>query len=91
MHLKDLHVATKLSSLTKSPTQKIHWALRVLSDNGHALGHLVRGATPPPKFEIDGKLLAIQEVYRMVSKYPEWNDRLGIGTATLPRVSNSDN
>lgn len=77
----------RLAKLTKYPKQKIHWALRVLENRGHLLGNLISDAPQPQKYEIDGNLLTIQDVYKIVSKYPEWNDRLGIGTATLLPVS----
>jgi hypothetical protein len=76
----------ELAKLTRRPSKKIHWALFVLAQRQHQLGNLVRNGAQE-LFEIDGHAISVQEVYRLVSKYPEWNDRLGIGTARLPQAA----
>lgn len=66
-----------------NPTQKIHWALRLLWNRGHRIKH----SSSENAYEIDGKTMRVQEIYALVTKFPEWNDRLGLGTARLPKVS----
>lgn len=83
-------MVTRLSVLIKNPTQKIHWALLVLGANGYTLGNLVYCNPSPPRYEINGQVLTVQEVYHLATKFPEWNDRLGIGTVKLPRVSKTE-
>lgn len=76
----------KLDKHADNPKTKIDWALKVLRDHGAQLGSLyARGMEK--LYEIDGKKLTSQEIYKLVNAFPEWNDRLGIGTARIPRVS----
>ena len=75
-----------LADRHKKPSQKIDWALKLLQDKGRRIGEKTEGDGASVRFEIDGKMTSIPEVYRAASKFPDWNDRLGLGTATLRRV-----
>lgn len=75
-----------LAARLKNPTQKIEWALKLLRDKGHRIGEKVQGEGAHMTFEINGQTKTIPEIYATVSKLPEWNDRLGLGTATLRRA-----
>ena len=80
-----------LVDFAKAPKrEKWHWALKLLMDKGHALGAYDPTVTPAA-YEVDGKQLSIQQLYKLAARYPEWNDRLGLGTAAIPRVSAKGN
>jgi hypothetical protein len=72
------------------PKQKIDWALKLLHDKGRRIREASPEATGQPRFEVDGHVLTVGEIYRLVSTLPEWNDRLGLGTARLSPVKNID-
>ena len=79
-------MSSKLDKLADNSKTKIDWALRELREHGAVLGNpYVKGGER--LFEVDGKKLTAQDVYKSVSAFPEWNDRLGVGTARIPRVS----
>jgi hypothetical protein len=83
-------MTTKRSVLDKaadSPKTKVDWALKVLRENGFVLGALYT-LGHERLYEVNGKKLKPQDIYQLVNGYPEWNDRLGIGTARIPKVSN---
>ncbi len=75
-----------LAGCIMNPTQKIHWALRLLSEKGHSMGTRIEGEGGRTRYEIGSRMLTVQEIYALVTNYPEWNDRLGLGTARLPKV-----
>jgi hypothetical protein len=85
--LNNKSAGQSLTLLARSPKEKIHWAVKLLLSKGHKLGSLTM-TNEGPRFEIDDRLMAPPEVYRLVGQYPEWNDRLGLGTAKIPPVSN---
>ena len=74
-----------LNKFADNPKAKIHWALRVLRDHGHVLGKIYKTASAT-LYEIDGEQISVQQVYSRVTGFPEWNDRLGTGTARIPPV-----
>jgi len=76
---------TILNKLT-NPTTKIEWALRLLQDKGHRIGSKTEGEGAALKFQVDGEMKSVPEIYATVTKLPEWNDRLGLGTARIRKI-----
>lgn len=68
------------------PKQKSDWALKLLHEKGCQIEELPPDSNGQPRFKVEGQPLTIAEIYQRVSKFPEWNDRLGLGTARLRRV-----
>ncbi len=68
------------------PRQKIDWALKLLHDQGSRIRAASPEATGQPRYEVDGQVMTFGEIYRLVSKFPGWNDRLGLGTGRLKPV-----
>jgi hypothetical protein len=80
-------MGTKTQPWLSNPKQKIDWALKLLYDKGFKIEEAQPDARGQPRFAINGEVLMIAQIYQLVTKYPEWNDRLGLGTARLRRVS----
>jgi hypothetical protein len=93
--LKAKHVAMKKNERGHEPQwllkpkQKIDWALKLLHDKGSRIKEASPDTSGQPRFDVDGRVLNVGEIYRLVSALPEWNDRLGLGTARLRPVKNS--
>lgn len=87
MNIKKTPKSVDLNMLTRQPKEKIHWALKLLESKGHKLGSSLQATDGSAVYEIDNTKLSIQLVYKLAAKYPEWNDRLGLGTAKIPRVA----
>ena len=77
---------SNLAAQMDNPTQKIHWALRLLREKGFVIGDEIEGEGATLQYQINGRMLSVQEIYSQVTRYAEWNDRLGLGTARLPKI-----
>jgi hypothetical protein len=69
------------------PRQKIDWALKLLHEKGHEIAEAQPDQNGQPRFKVNCEVLTITQIYQRVSSFSEWNDRLGLGTARLRRVS----
>jgi hypothetical protein len=83
---KNADKATKgaVASWLSNPKQKIDWALKLLHEKGFKIEEAKPDPHGQPRYAINGEVVTIPQIYQRVTAYPEWNDRLGLGTARLP-------
>jgi len=74
-------------SWLSKPKQKIDWALKLLHEKGYKIEQAPPDPNGQPRFAVNGEVLTIAKIYQRATTFPEWNDRLGLGTARLRRVS----